>query len=73
LGKLRILSVREICKILEQHGFAEVRRKGSHIALQKRAAQSTITVIVPDHKEVKTGTLQSVIRQSRLARALFES
>jgi len=73
LGKLRILSGREICKILEQHGFAEVRRKGSHIALQKRAAQSTITVIVPDHKEVKTGTLQSVIRQSRLARALFES
>jgi len=73
LGKLRILSGREICKILEQHGFAEVGRKGSNIALQKRAAESTITEIVFDHKEVKMGTLQSVIGQSRLARALFES
>jgi predicted RNA binding protein YcfA (HicA-like mRNA interferase family) len=30
-------------------------------------------VIVPDHREIRIGTLQSIIRQSQLPRALFES
>jgi predicted RNA binding protein YcfA (HicA-like mRNA interferase family) len=40
--------------------------------MQKRTPDSTITVPVPDHKEIRIGTLQSVIRQSRLSRELFE-
>lgn len=32
----------------------------------------TITVPVPDHDEMKTGTLHGIIDQSRLDRALFE-
>jgi predicted RNA binding protein YcfA (HicA-like mRNA interferase family) len=35
--------------------------------------QSTITVPVPDHGELRTGTLMSIIRQSGLVRRLFES
>jgi predicted RNA binding protein YcfA (HicA-like mRNA interferase family) len=58
--------------ILEAHGFREVRRRGSHVVMQKRTSDSTITVPVPDHKELRIGTLQSIIRQSRLARELFE-
>jgi len=27
MGRLRVLSGREVCRILQQHGFAEVRRK----------------------------------------------
>ena len=50
----------------------EVRRRGSHIAMQRRTGDSTITVPVPDHAELRTGTLQSIIRQSGLPRALFE-
>jgi predicted RNA binding protein YcfA (HicA-like mRNA interferase family) len=41
--------------------------------MQKRTAESTITVPVPDHKELRIGTLQSIIRQSQLPRALFEA
>jgi len=41
--------------------------------MQKRIPGSTITVIVPDHAELKAGTLLSIIRQSRLARQLFET
>ncbi|MDE0284881.1 MAG: type II toxin-antitoxin system HicA family toxin, partial [Gammaproteobacteria bacterium] len=33
---------------------------------------STVTVPVPDHKELRTGTLMSIIRQSELPRSLFE-
>jgi predicted RNA binding protein YcfA (HicA-like mRNA interferase family) len=50
----------------------EVRRRGSHIVMQKRTSDSTITVPVPDHKEIRIGTLQSIIRQSQLPREFFE-
>lgn len=40
--------------------------------MQKRTNGSTITVPIPDHKEIRIGTLQSIIRQSQLARELFE-
>jgi len=72
LGKLKILSGQEVCKILKANGFMNIRQKGSHIAMQKKVDNSTITVIVPDHKELKAGTLLSIIRQSQLNRSLFE-
>ena len=40
--------------------------------MQKTIPGSTITAPVPDHKEIRRGTLQSIIRQSQLPRALFE-
>jgi predicted RNA binding protein YcfA (HicA-like mRNA interferase family) len=73
LGKLRVLSGREVCKILEAEGFSEVRRRGSHVVMQKRSGNATTTVPVPDHSELKAGTLSSIIRQSGLSRSLFES
>jgi len=73
LGKLRVLSGQEACAILAQEGFKEVRRRGSHVVMQKRAQETTITVPVPDHKELRAGTLASIIRQSRLPRSLFET
>jgi len=73
LGKLRVLSGREVCVILAQHGFAQVRQHGSHMIMQKRVGGSTITVPVPDHAQLRTGTLLSIIRQSGLSRTLFEN
>ena len=73
MGKLRVLSGAQVCRILAQHGFLEVRRRGSHVVMQKRTATSTITVPVPDHDEVRIGTLLSIIRQSGLSRDLFEA
>jgi len=72
LGKLRVLSGKELCRLLEQQGFREVRRRGSHVVMQKRLMDSTITVPVPDHSELRIGTLQSIIRQSGLPRSFFE-
>ena len=73
MGRLRVLSGREVCRILEQHGFTEVRRRGSHIVMQRRSSEGTTTVPVPDHAEVAIGTLLSIIRQSHVPRAAFES
>jgi predicted RNA binding protein YcfA (HicA-like mRNA interferase family) len=43
------------------------------MVLQRRTSDSTITVPVPNHAELKAGTLRSIIRQSGLSRSLFEA
>ncbi len=40
--------------------------------MQKVEARRTISVPVPDHQELRIGTLRSIIRQSGLPRTLFE-
>jgi len=73
MGKLRVLSGREVCRILEGQGYSELRRRGSHVVMQRRTDAGTVTVPVPDHSMLAVGTLRSIIRQSGLARELFES
>ncbi|MHB8789501.1 MAG: type II toxin-antitoxin system HicA family toxin [Desulfobulbaceae bacterium] len=73
MGKLRILSGREVCTILVRNGFIEIRQRGSHIVMQKKLPGSTVTVPVPNHAELRIGTLQSIIRQSGIARNEFEA
>src|SRR5664279_2487095 len=73
LGRLRILSGSEVCRILEQHGFVAVRQQGSHRIMQKRLETTTITVPVPLHDPVRRGTLRSIVRQSELPKSLFET
>ena len=72
LGKLRVLSGKAVCEILAKHEFVEVRRRESHIVMQRKAAEDTTTVPVPDHKELRIGTLLSIIRQSSVPRIEFE-
>jgi predicted RNA binding protein YcfA (HicA-like mRNA interferase family) len=48
LGKLRVLSGKEVCAIVARHGFVEVRRRGSHIVMQKTVPGGTVTLPVPD-------------------------
>ena len=73
MGKLRVLSGKQVCAILSRHGFTEVRRRGSHIVMQKKLPDGTITVPVPDHAELRVGTLQSILRQSGIPRNELES
>jgi predicted RNA binding protein YcfA (HicA-like mRNA interferase family) len=40
--------------------------------MQKTLPGGTLTVPVPDHAELRTGTLRAIIRQSGIARAEFE-
>jgi predicted RNA binding protein YcfA (HicA-like mRNA interferase family) len=67
------LSGQEICAILACHGFVEVRQRGSHVIMQKQLEETTITIPVPNHSEIRIGTLQSIIRQSGISRSKFES
>ena len=73
MGRLRVLSGRSACAILERHGFVEVRRRGSHIVMQKALDNGTITVPVPNHDELRRGTLLAIIRQSGVPRSEFDA
>jgi predicted RNA binding protein YcfA (HicA-like mRNA interferase family) len=71
LGKLRVFSGKELCQILEIFDFEYIRQKGSHIIMQKKLSDTTITIPVPDHKELKQGTLKSIIRKSNIEIQVF--
>jgi len=73
MSKLRVLSGREVCSILAEHGFVQVRQRGSHIVMQLRLSNTTITVPVPNHRELDRGTLRGIVRQSKLDRKWFET
>lgn len=72
MAKLRALSGQEACDILRRHGFIQVRQRGSHVVMQRTTDDGTTTVPVPDHNELRPGTLRSIIRQSSLPRSEFE-
>lgn len=73
MARLPVLSGKAVCGILEGNGFSMVRQRGSHIVMQKKFLKSTITIPVPNHSELRIGTLQSIIRQSGISRSEFES
>lgn len=73
MGKLRVMSGQEACVILARHGFELVRQRGSHLVMQRRLADTTITVPIPNHPELRRGTLLGIIKQSRVPRKDFET
>ena len=73
MPKLPVLSGKEVCRVLEAHGFVRVRQRGSHIAMQRSDDGGTTTIPVPDHTELRTGTLRAIIRQSGLDTQAFRS
>ena len=72
MPKLGVFSGAEVCRLLAGHGFEQVRQRGSHAVMQRRLNTTTITIPVPLHRELCTGTLRAIIRQSGLAREIFE-
>ncbi len=67
LPKLPVLSGQEVRRVLERHGFIQVRQRGSHLVMQRSGDGVTLTIPVPDHPELRAGTLRAIIRQSGLA------
>ena len=69
--KLPRLSGKEIIKVLEKEGFIHTRTRGDHASLHKSREGKTLLVVVPLWKEIKTGTLLSVIKQAGYTRNEF--
>ena len=56
-------------RALKRLGFVELRQTGSHLIMRKE----TRTVVVPQHKSLKPGTLKGIIEQAGLTLEQFVS
>lgn len=54
------ISGRVCVKALGKLGFEVRRQRGSHIIMRRR--NPTMTVSVPDHRELSSGTLRDIIK-----------
>ena len=62
MGRLPVVSGRQLVRALEKAGYAVDRQKGSHIIL-RQTEKPHRRVTVPDHREVAKGTLRAILRQ----------
>jgi predicted RNA binding protein YcfA (HicA-like mRNA interferase family) len=64
MASFPVLSGREVVKAFESLGWTVARQSGSHVIMTKQG--ETVTLSVPDHREVAKGTLRSLIRAANL-------
>jgi predicted RNA binding protein YcfA (HicA-like mRNA interferase family) len=64
MPSLPILSGREVVRVFESFGWSVARQKSSHIIMTKEG--ESVTLSIPNHKEVARGTLRSLIRSANL-------
>lgn len=60
MPKLPRVSGAEAVRALQRLGFVVARQRGSHIVMRREASGC----VVPDHRELKTGTLAGVLKQA---------
>jgi len=65
--RLPVVSASDLIKALEKEGFVVIRQRGSHVVLQKKIPGSTVTTVVPNHKELAPGTLRSILKRSGIS------
>ena len=58
------MSGKDALKLLQKDGWYQVNREGSHIQLKHPTKTGKVTV--PNHRELKAGTLSSIMKQAGL-------
>ncbi len=60
MPSLPIVSGSEAVRALERLGFVVARQRGSHIVMRRGSSGC----VVPNHRELKTGTLSGLLKQA---------
>lgn len=60
MPKLPRVGSRECLGALQRMGLVVTRQRGSHIVLRRDASGC----VVPNHKEIRTGTLSGILKQA---------
>jgi predicted RNA binding protein YcfA (HicA-like mRNA interferase family) len=60
------MKVREVVRLLEKHGWIEMRSKGSHLHFKHPDEAAVITVPGNDGKELAPGTLNAILKKAGL-------
>ena len=68
MPKLPLISGAEMIKILNRKGYTQIRTRGSHVRLHPPDSLANAKkVTVPLHKQLKRGTLFSIMKDACLA------
>lgn len=77
----RDLSGRELGRLLRRFGYEVIRQEGSHLRLTSNFKTTSHHITIPNHNELKIGTLRKLIQlvadylelePSELMKKLFE-
>ena len=63
MPKLPRISGAEVVRAMRRLGFEVARQRGSHIVLRR----GSIGCVVPNHREVKVGTLSGILKQAEIS------
>lgn len=69
MPSLPIISGAEAIRVLQLLGFVVIRQRGSHVILRKGSEGC----VVPNHRELKTGTLAGLLKQAGVSANEFIS
>ena len=70
MPRLPVISGRQAVAAFQRVGFEVKCQRGSHIIMTKAGFSETLSV--PDHRELKPGTLRALIRKDGLTIDQFE-
>ena len=61
---LKILSGKDVVKILSLFGFSVHSQSGSHYKVKRKTVGTTETLIIPNHDPIAKGTLKAIFNQA---------
>lgn len=73
MPKFRNISGHDVIKILcNKFGFQISGKSGSHARLSKQTPEGKIGTVVPEHQQLKIGTLKGALRLAKISIEEFE-
>jgi predicted RNA binding protein YcfA (HicA-like mRNA interferase family) len=57
------ITIKILCS---KFGFAVTGRTGSHVQLSKMTIEGKVGTVIPDHSELKPGTLKGVLKLAKI-------
>jgi predicted RNA binding protein YcfA (HicA-like mRNA interferase family) len=60
------MKVREVLRLLENHGWVIERQRGSHRQMKHSANPNVLTIAGRDSEELRPGTLNDILKKAGL-------
>jgi len=64
MPRLKILSGKDVIKILGSFNFVIISQKGSHVKLRRIINKINQNLTIPNHEELDKGTLRAIFNQA---------
>ncbi|MEK6874050.1 MAG: type II toxin-antitoxin system HicA family toxin [Nanoarchaeota archaeon] len=72
MSNLKKISGKECVKILcNKFNFEVIRQTGSHIILKKTTENGKVGTVVPNHEQLKIGTLKGILKLAKVSEDEF--